>query len=101
MLRKSDELNGETRQFFESLKSMVRKENPKQSTFFARDIRQTLRMHPMKLTRFLSQLESRNLIKMVSNRQSGYEYEITSFEDYELLKHGINILDRVLETAKG
>jgi DNA primase catalytic core len=100
LLRKSDELNGETRQFFESLKNLVRKDNPKQCTFYAKDIRHTFRMHPMKLTRFLSQLESRNLLKRVSSRQSGYEYEITSFEDYELLKHGVNILDRVLEQLK-
>jgi DNA primase len=100
LLRKSDELNGETRQFFETLKSLVRKDDPKQSTFFARTIRERLRMHPMKLSRLLSQLESRNLIKRVSNRQSGFEYEITSFEDYELLKDGINILDKVLEKLK-
>jgi len=100
LLRKSDELSGETRQFFESLKNIVSKDNPKQCTFFAKDIRQSLRMHPMKLTRFLGQLESRNLIKRVSNRQSGYEYEITSFADYELLKDGINILDKVLEKLR-
>jgi DNA primase catalytic core len=100
LLRKSDELNGETRQFFETLKTLVKKNNPKQTAFLARDIRHTLRMHPMKLTRFLIQLESRNLLKRISSRQSGYEYEITSFEDYELLKHGVNILDRVLEQLK-
>jgi DNA primase/DNA-binding MarR family transcriptional regulator len=100
LLRKSDELNGETRQFFETLKNFVRGDNPKQAIFFARDIRSMLRMHPMKLSRLLIQLESRNLIKRVSNRQSGFEYEITSFEDYELLKEGINILDIVLERLK-
>lgn len=100
LLRKSDELSGETRQFFESLKALVRKDNPKQCTFYAKDIRHVFRMHPMKLARFLGQLEGRNLLKKVSSRQSGYEYEITSFEDYELLKHGINILDRVLEQLK-
>lgn len=100
LLRKSDELSGETRQFFESLKTLVRKDNPKQCTFYAKDIRHVFRMHPMKLARFLGQLEGRNLLKRVSSRQSGYEYEITSFEDYELLKHGVNILDRVLEQLK-
>jgi DNA primase len=100
LLRKSDELSGETRQFFESLKTLVRKDNPKQCTFYAKDIRHVFRMHPMKLARFLGQLEGRSLLKRVSSRQSGYEYEITSFEDYELLKHGVNILDRVLEQLK-
>jgi len=100
LLRKSDELSGETRQFFESLKALVRKDNPKQCTFYAKDIRHIFRMHPMKLARFLGQLEGRNLLKRVSSRQSGYEYEITSFEDYELLKHGVNILDRILGQLK-
>jgi DNA primase len=100
LLRKSDELSGETRQFFESLKTLIRKDNPKQCTFYAKDIRHIFRMHPMKLARFLGHLEGRNLLKRVSSRQSGYEYEITSFEDYELLKHGVNILDRVLEQLK-
>ena len=54
----------------------------------------------MKLSRYLNHLESRNLVKRLNSKQSGYEYEITSFEDYDLLKEGINILDRILEKLK-
>ncbi|MGQ9620385.1 MAG: hypothetical protein ACUVTX_05305 [Bacteroidales bacterium] len=101
LLRKSDELSGETRQFFETLKNIVRKDNPKQSTFFAQNIRHTLRMHPMKLTRFLMHLEQRGLIKQIGhNRQTGHEYAITVWDDYQLLESHVNILDRVLEKLK-
>ena len=99
LLNKSDELNTDVRNFFESLKKLVKKENT--STFFAKDVRKKLRMHPMKLSRYLSQLENRNYLKRLSNsRQTGFEYEITTFDDYELLKHGINILDKVLEKIR-
>jgi DNA primase len=99
LIRKSDELGSDVRYFFESLKEQVKQENA--TTFFAKDIRKNFRMHPQKLSRYLSQLESRNYLKRLSNnRQTGYEYEITSFDDYELLKHGIDILDRILEQIK-
>jgi len=99
LLRKSDELSSDVRYFFESLKEQVKQEN--RATFFAKDIRKNFRMHPQKLSRYLSQLENRNYLKRLSNnRQTGYEYEITSFDDYELLKHGVDILDRILEQIK-
>lgn len=99
LLNKSDELSSDVRYFFESLKELVKKEN--KTTFFAKDIRKNFRMHPQKLSRFLSQLESRNYLKRLSNnRQTGFEYEITTFEDYKLLKHGVDILDRILEKIR-
>jgi hypothetical protein len=94
LLRKSDELSGELREFFESLKSKSDKEN----TFFAKDLRKTLRMHPMKLARYLVQLESRGYIKRTGgNRKQGFEYQVSEWDDYKLLKEGIDILDSKLE----
>ena len=98
LLQKSDELNSDIRYFFESLKEQAKKAN--RTTFFAKDVRKNFRMHPMKLSRYLYQLESRSYIKKISNRQSGFEYEILSFDDYELLKEGINVLDKILENIK-
>ncbi|MBA7553346.1 hypothetical protein ES705_45937 [subsurface metagenome] len=98
LLQKSDELNGDVRYFFETLKEQVKEANT--TIFFAKDIRKNFRMHPMKLSRYLSQLEQRNYIKKISNRQSGFEYEILTFDDYELLKEGINVLDKILENIK-
>jgi DNA primase len=47
LLRKSDELSGKTRSFFESLKELLQQWKVK--TFYAKDVRKFLRMHPMTL----------------------------------------------------
>lgn len=97
LLRKSDELSGELREFFESLKSKSNKDN----TFFAKDLRKSLRMHPMKLSRYLVQLESRGYLKRTGgNRQQGFEYQVNEWDDYALLKAGVDILDHKLEQLR-
>jgi DNA primase len=97
LIRKSDELSGELREFFESLKSKSNKDN----TFFAKDLRKSLRMHPMKLSRYLVQLESRGYLKRTGgNRQQGFEYQVSEWDDYALLKAGIDILDHKLEQLR-
>jgi len=97
LLRKSDELSGELREFFESLKSRSKKDN----TFFAKDLRKRLRIHPMKLSRYLVQLESRGYIKRTGgNRQQGFEYQVNEWDDYTLLKEGVDILDKKLEQLR-
>lgn len=97
LIRKSDELSGDLREFFESLKMKVKKEN----TFFAKDLRKSLRMHPMKLSRYLVQLESRGYIKRTGgNRQQGFEYQVNEWDDYKVLQEGISILDQKLEQLR-
>jgi len=94
LLRKSDELSGDQREFFESLKSKSKKDN----TFFAKDLRKALRIHPMKLSRYLVQLETRGYIKRTGgNRQQGFEYQVNEWDDYKMLKEGVDILDKKLE----
>jgi DNA primase len=94
LLRKSDELSGDQREFFESLKNKSNKDN----TFFAKDLRKTLRIHPMKLSRYLVQLETRGYIKRTGgNRQQGFEYQVNEWDDYKLLKEGVDVLDQKLE----
>jgi DNA primase len=103
LLKKSDELNGELRGFFEQLKSTVKATNPNNlnATFFAKDIRKVYRMHPMQLTRHLIQLERRGYIKQVSsNRKTGFEYQVTEWEEYSQLQEGVNIMDTILEKLK-
>ena len=97
LLRKSDELSGELRDFFELLKTKVDKEN----SFYAKDIRKTLRMHPMKLSRYLVNLEKRGYLQRAGgNQKQGFEYQVKEWEDYEMLKEGINVLDKKLEELK-
>ncbi len=103
LLRKSDELGGDLRGFFESLKFYLKDQegSQEQTSFYAKDIRKHFRLHPQKLSRFLVNLEKRGLIKLISsNRQTGYEYQIISWDDYELLKNDVDILDQVLDKLK-
>jgi DNA primase len=98
LLRKSDELSGQVRQFFEGLKRLS---GPGRGSLFARQVREHFRMNPMKANRYLRELEQRGYLQLAGgNRKSGYEYEITAWEEYDKLKSGIDILDEILERLK-
>ena len=97
LLRKSDELNSQLRHFFESIKRVINKEE----SFYAKQIREQFRMNPMRVNRYLSELEMRGYIKRIGgNRKTGFEYEISSWNEYKLLKSGIDILDDVLKKIR-
>ena len=99
LLRKSDELSGALRGFFENLKTYLKTVN--QDSFYARPIREKLRMNPMQVNRYLNELEQRGYIKQSGgNRKTGYEYSIKIWDDYESLKAGIGILNEVLKGLK-
>jgi DNA primase len=99
LLRKSDELNGELRDFFERLKHTITAK--KAQSFYSKDIREQFRMNPMRTNRYLRDLESRGYIgRNGGNRKYGFEYEITAWDEYEKLKNGINILDEILQKLK-
>ncbi|HBH50207.1 MAG TPA: DNA primase [Bacteroidales bacterium] len=100
LLRKSDELSGQVRDFFESLKSFAdKKEEPK--TIYAKEVREAFRMNPMTINRYLRELENRGYIQRNGgNRKTGFEYEIRAWDEYEKLKSGIDILDGILEKVK-
>ena len=58
-------------------------------------------MNPMRVNRFLNDLEMRSYINRTGgNRKTGFEYEISNWKEYEQLKDGINILDKILEEIK-
>lgn len=98
LLRKSDELSGQVRQFFEGLKQLSGADH---RSIYAKQVREHFRMHPMKANRYLRELEQRGYLQMAGgNRKSGYEYEISAWEEYEKLKSGIDILDEILERLK-
>lgn len=99
LLRKSDELSGELRDFFERLKNTVTAK--KVQSFYSKDIREQFRMNPMRINRYLRELEGRGYIgRNGGNRKYGFEYEITAWDEYEKLKSGINILDEILQKLK-
>ena len=101
LLRKSDELGGKTRNFFESLKELLNESQKGNPVFYAKDIRKYFRLHPMQLKRFLDELEGRGFIKCKSrSNKTGNEYEITIWDDYEMLKNGVNMLDILVDKLK-
>jgi len=101
LLRKSDELSGKTRNFFETLKEFAGEIQEETSVFHAKDIRKRFRLHPMQLKRHLDELEGRGFIKCKSrSHKTGNEYEIAVWDDYQMLKNGVSILDILLEKLK-
>ena len=97
LLRKSDELSGELREFFERLKVGTKKEQ----SFYAKQIREKFRMNPMRVNRYLRMLEHMGYINQTGgNRKNGFEYQVKAWEEYESLQAGINILDEHLEKLK-
>jgi DNA primase len=99
LLAKSDELSKAVRDFFEQLKQDLKRN--KQESFYGREIQERLRMYPMKVNRYLRELESRNFIRRIGgNRKKGYEYEIYRTDEYTKLQSGMNILDEILENIR-
>lgn len=97
LLRKSDELNGATRNYFEQLKEQLLKSN--QSSFTNTSIRNQLRIPISSVKRYHAALMAAGLIKQVENRSTkAYHYEIVSREEYERLQASISTaLDEALQ----
>ena len=101
ILTKSDELPKAIRQFFESLKRWINKQDIE--SFFAKDIRDAFRMHPSKIKRYTNDLLKYNLLKIVGGNRykTGYEYEIVKRDDYNELQSKIStVLDNTLQELK-
>ena len=96
LLAKSDELPKAIRDFFEQLKQWVKK--GKKESFYAREMQEHFRIYPMKISRYLRELESRSFIKRAGgNRKNGFEYEVNRWEDYARLQSGLEILNKVAQ----
>jgi predicted transcriptional regulator len=101
LLAKADELSKAERIFFESLKKWLA--SNRKTSFYAKDVRETFRMHPSKIKRYLYSLTSYNFIKITGGNRfkSGHEYEITATDEYKSLKSAVNtVLDNVLEEIR-
>ena len=100
LLRKSDELAGATRNYFEQLKQCLAKSN---QTFFTNtSIRNQLRIPISSVKRYHAALLAAGLIKKVETRTTkAYHYEVTSREEYERLQASIaTALDEALQKVK-
>ncbi len=101
LLRKSDELNGATRNYFEELKQHLIKSN--QSSFTSASIRNRLRIPISSVKRYHAALMDAGLIKKVESRNTkAYHYEIISAEEYTKLQNSIaTALDEALQRLNG
>ncbi len=100
LLRKSDELSGACRNYFEQLKQYIIENE--QSTFTNRLMGQAFRISHSTIKRYHFELNNAGLIKINQDKKTKtYWYEVTSTEEYEALKKRIsNVLDEVLEKIK-
>lgn len=100
LLRKSDELNGATRNYFEELKQHLTKSN--QSSFTSTSIRNQLRIPISSVKRYHAALMDAGLIKRVESRNTkAWHYEIISKEEYNQLQNSIaTALDEALNKIK-
>jgi hypothetical protein len=97
---KVDELDGSTRQFFEKMKSYVRKQ-PKGTThrFTAREIRQEMNISKSTNFKYFTMLQELEYIQAVEGSVNrGFKYLITHWDDMEKLRTKIKSeLNRQLE----
>jgi len=96
LLRKSDELNGAIRSYFEKLKAYLQENT--QSDYTNREIRQHLRIKGTTLRRYHNELLSCGMIRVKAGKKNvGYQYEVVSYEEYQKLHERINgMLDEIL-----
>lgn len=98
LLRKSDELSGACRSYFETIKQYAKANNLK--SFTNKEIRAALRLNHNTQKMFMVELQHYGYIrKKEGDKKKGYHYEVHSFEEYEQLQTRINtVLDEILES---
>ncbi|NJN28512.1 MAG: hypothetical protein HC819_22325 [Cyclobacteriaceae bacterium] len=102
LLAKSDELTKACRDFFESLKKHLSREN--QPSFYRSDVRSWMRINPNNLKYYLGQLQQYGYLKVIGGNKykQGYEYEVSDLEEYERLNGTLlNALEEALVKIKG
>jgi predicted transcriptional regulator len=100
LLRKSDELSGACRYYFEGLKKWLKIEE--KLAFTNAQARKALRENHSNQKRYMSQLQQLGMIrKAKGDQKKGFYYEVVSLEEYEKLKEGVSgALDQMLENLK-
>jgi len=80
LLRKSDDLNGATRNYFERLKDWLQQED--KNSFTNVSARQTLKVNASNQKRYMAALQEWGLVeKMKGDQKNGYAYQVTTYED--------------------
>jgi hypothetical protein len=80
LLRKSDDLNGATRNYFERLKDWLQSED--KNSFTNVSARQTLKVKASNQKRYMAALQEWGLIeKIKGDQKNGYAYQVITYED--------------------
>lgn len=100
LLRKSDELSGACRNYFEKLKMYLA--DQEQESFSNRGLSLKLRIPLTTIKRYHLDLYNCGYLKITrKDKIKGYQYEVVSYEEYKRLKDGISsVLDNNLENLK-
>jgi len=100
LLRKSDEVSGACRNYFERLKAYLQETG--QSSFTNRSAGHALRVAHSTIKRYHLELQQAGLIKLNQDKTNkSYWYEINSMEEYEALKSRIvSVLDEIPERIR-
>lgn len=101
LLQKSDSLNQGQRHFFEALKNYVLES--KKQVFTQKMLVHSLRLHPSKVKRYVSQLTTYGYISISGGDRykKGFTYSISETNDYQKLQTEIkSTLNQNLERAK-
>jgi len=97
LLRKSDELNGATRNYFEKLKTWLTQES--RTTYTNQEAKRVLRLPSSTIKRYQLYLFQSGYIRVANGKKHrGYEYEIVSYEEYmKLRNHIATAMDEILD----
>jgi predicted transcriptional regulator len=101
LLRKSDELNGATRNHLEQLKGWL--QQTKQTRFTNAAVRSRLRIPLSTVKRYHQALLQAGYIKRITDRTTkAYHYEIVSYDEYQQLQASIgSVLDAITNRLNG
>jgi hypothetical protein len=103
LFRKSDELSGAAREFYEWLKQWAIKKATKKTGFYGSDVRKDNPIHPRTLSRYLQELADYGLLEITGgNRHKlGYTYKVIANSNYQLLQQSINEqIKKVMENVR-
>ena len=96
LLRKSDDLNGATRNYFERLKVWLQQED--KNSFTNVQARQVLKVNASNQKRYMRGLQEWGFVQKVKgDKKNGYAYEVTTYADQQQRTERINtVLDEIV-----
>lgn len=100
LLRKSDDLNGATRNYFERLKDWLTQED--KNSFTNASARQALKVNASNQKRYMIALQEWGLVQKVKgDKKNGFAYEVVSYEDQKQRDKRIQtVMDDIVNTLK-